>query len=51
LEYAYFANRHDWPPDVVERQPWWAMEQLRILNPLWDEAVAEAREAARQAAG
>lgn len=43
--YLWFANRHHWPPNVVDEQPWWVTEQIRGLAPLWDQAVADAREA------
>lgn len=43
--YLWFAKEFGWPATVVDEQPWHLVEQYQRLIPIWNRAVAAAREA------
>lgn len=40
FEYGWYANRHDWPPQVVDALPAWVDARLPLFAQAWDQVMA-----------
>ncbi|MFE9448265.1 hypothetical protein [Streptomyces sp. NPDC006739] len=45
--YGWFAEKYQWPPSVVDAQPWWVIEQMPYIARAYAEVQEMQMERAR----